>query len=149
MEKKEFLDYEKMYDEVFAILTDSLDDDERERFYDITEDYAHHLTAGFVRDMDKYVHMKDTQLIGNFCNICEDWDITTGFIKSEVTPWGNFRDMVKSVDDGTISDEDLAKVQEWCQDWFFTAFGTFGISHNFTCLISDLEYEEKMEEEYA
>lgn len=130
-----------MYDAIVDIYTNALDEDERERYADEIEMYAEISTQGIIDDMRKYVHRKDTRMSGNFCDIREDWEYTSGFIGSDVEPWGKFDDMVKSMDDETINDEDLEKVQQWCQDWFFRAFGTWGLSYNFQTCIAELEYE--------
>lgn len=110
-----------------------------------TEDYAYMTAMETLESMKKYVHRKDTSMCGNFCNIREDWEITPEFIGSEVKPWGKFDDVIKSIDDETISDEDLKKFQTWAFDWFFRAFGTYGLTYNFGSFISDLEYERERE----
>ena len=86
---------------------------------------------------------------GNFCNIREDWECCPEFIGSEVKPWGKFDDVIKSIDDETISDKDLKKFQTWAFDWYFRAFGTFGLTYNFGEWISEMEYERKQEEQNA
>lgn len=149
MEKKEFLNQEKMYDAILEIYKDALSDEEKEKYEDFAEEYAEITVRETLDNMRTYVHKNDTKLYGNFCNIREDWEITKDFVKSDVAPWGKFSDIVASIDDGSISDEDLAKFQIWCQDWFFTAFGTFNLRYNFETLISDLEYEEEREREDA
>ena len=53
------------------------------------------------------------------------------------------------MDNDTLSDAQVKDVQTWCIDWFFYAFGTFGITYNFQSWISDLEYEREREEELA
>lgn len=141
--KKEFLNFDDVFESFINICKDAIDDDEMCKYESEMEDYVYELTRNTVHNMEIYVHKKDTHMCGNFCNIREDWEDTIGFVKSNIIPWGRFDDMVKSVDDGTISDDDLKKVQEWCLDWFFTAFGTWGIKYNFQTFIGELEYEEE------
>lgn len=149
--KKEFLNIENVYETFLNLFKDTV-----ENFgYDYgayeseTEEYAWCMAEITVDDMRKYVHRKNTRMDGNFCNIREDWEITPDFIGSEVKPWGKFDDVVKSIDDGTISDDDLEKFQTWAFDWFFRAFGTYGLTYNFGEFISVIEYEREHEKEYA
>lgn len=109
------------------------------------EDYTIFLTESTLSDMEKYCHRKDTKMCGNFCNIREDWEETQGFIQTNIQPWGKFDDVVKSIDDETISDENLEKFQEWALDWYYTAFGTFGLKYNFGDFL--MECVEEFEEE--
>lgn len=136
---KEFINFDVMYEMLVDLYNEALSPSERCDYVDIIESYAEHTANGIVRDMRKYVHQDDTKIFGNFANIREDWDYIPDFVKSKVKPFGKFDDMVKSVDDGTISDEDLAKVQEWCFAWFFTAFGTYNLKYNFLTMLSDIE----------
>ena len=140
---KEFISYKEMYSTLVELYNESLDEMEQAKYESEIEDMASCVAESIVRDMDKYVHRKDTRMNGNFCNIKEDWNFCPEFIGSEVQPWGKFDDMVKSMDDDTISDEDCKKVQTWCMDWYFRAFGTWGLKYNFQEFISELEYEEE------
>lgn len=140
---KDFINYDDMYEALKEILTDALNEDEVSKYEDEIECHAEIYAQNAVESMRKYVHQKNTRIEGNFCNIREDWEDTPEFIGSEVQPWGKFDDMVKSMDDDTISDEDCKKVQTWCMDWYFRAFGTWGLTYNFQSYISELEYEEE------
>ena len=140
---KDFLNYDSMYECIKNIYIDALNEDEVSKYEDVIEYHAEYAAQNAVESMRKYVHRKDTRMDGNFCNIREDWEDTPEFIGSEVQPWGKFDDMVKSMDDDTISDEDCKQVQTWCMDWYFRAFGTFGLKYNFQSYISELEYEEE------
>lgn len=149
--KKEFLNFENVYETFLNLFKDELKSwgDDYEQYECETEEYALCMAESTVDDMRKYVHRKNTRMDGNFCNIREDWEITPGFIGSEVKPWGKFDDVVKSIEDGTISDEDLEKFQTWAFDWFFRAFGTYGLTYNFGEFISNIEYEREHEKECA
>ena len=140
---KDFINYDDMYERIKNIYIDALNEDEVSKYEDVIEYHAEYAAQNAVESMRKYVHRKDTRMDGNFCNIREDWEDTPEFIGSEVQPWGKFDDTVKSMDDDTISDEDCKKVQTWCMDWYFRAFGTWGLKYNFQSYISELEYEEE------
>lgn len=145
---KDFLNYDNVYETFLNLFKDVIKDYELDygSFECATEAYAENTADKTLESMKKYVHMKDTRMNGNFCNIREDWESNINFVVSEVKPWGNFDDVVKSIDDETISDEDLKKFQTWALDWFFTAFGTFGLKYNFGNFISEIEYEREQEE---
>lgn len=140
---KQFLDFEVVEETLRNLYTNCIDD--ADTYEDIIEEFAYHNAEQICDDMRTYVHRKDTRMTGNFCNIREDWEETPDFIGSEVKPWGKFDEVVKSIDEDTISEEDLKKFQQWALDWFFRAFGTFNICYNFQTLVSDLEYEKEHE----
>ena len=148
---KDFLNYDNVYETFLNLFKDVIKDYwlDYGSFESETEAYAECVARKTLESMKKYVHMRDTRMNGNFCNIREDWETTYDFVMSEVKPWGNFDDVVKSIDDETISDEDLKKFQTWALDWFFTAFGTFGLKYNFGNFISEIEYEREQEEKEA
>lgn len=142
-----FLNEQKHYEMLLAIFMGVLEDHEATDYEWFAEQEAESLAASHVKDMAKYVHQSDTKIWGNFANIREDWDYIPDFVRSEVKPWGRFDDVVKSIDDKTISEEDLAKFQEWCSDWFFTAFGTRNLEYNFATDISEISYYDECERE--
>lgn len=147
-----FIDKDGMERDVLAILKGTLSDfglDGDEYYSELADEEARRLALSFSESMEKYCHMADTRMIGNFANIREDWDRIPGFVKSDVKPWGRFDDIVRSIDDRTIGAEDLEKFQQWANDWFFTAFGTWAICYNFGSLVSELEYEKEREEAVA
>lgn len=145
---KDFLNYDNVYETFLNLFKNVIKDYGLDygSFESDTEEYAECVARGALKSMKKYVHMRDTRMNGNFCNIREDWESNINFVMSEVKPWGIFDDVVKSIDDETISDEDLKKFQTWALDWFFTAFGTFGLKYNFGNFISEIEYEREQEE---
>ena len=149
MEKKDFLNYDNVYETFLNLFKEVVEDYGYD--YDYYEEevswYADNSATETLESMKQYVHQKSTRMDGNFANIREDWDDIPNFVESEVKPWGKFDDIVKSIDDGTISDEDLQKFQTWALDWFFTAFGTFGLKYNFGEFISDREYDRRREYE--
>lgn len=145
---KDFLNYDDVFETFLNLFKDQIEDYGMDYglWEDVTEEYAHDSAIETMESMKRYVHQKDTRMSGNFCNIREDWEYCPEFIDSEVKPWGCFDDVIKSIDDGTISDEDLKKFQTWAFDWFFRAFGTFGLTYNFGEWIYQLEYEREMED---
>lgn len=143
--RKEFLNRDNVY-ETFLNLFKEQTENFGYDFYTYQseiEDYTFWQTESTINDMKKYCHKKDTKMIGNLCNIREDWEVTKEFVESNIIPWGNFDDIVISIDNDTISDEDLAKFQEWAFDWFFTAFGTFGLKYNFGDWLVDCCIDEE------
>ena len=145
---KDFINYDSMLEVCMNLFTEVVEEfgyDKDSWDEEITV-YADICAQDAVDSMRKYVHRKDTRMCGNFCNIREDWEYCPEFIGSEVKPWGRFDDVIKSIDDETISDEDLAKFQTWTMDWYFTAFGTFGLKYNFGEMISEKAYEMEMED---
>lgn len=145
---KDFLNYDDVY-ETFLNLYKEVAKNYEYDYSETCEMHAEISATETLESMKKYVHQKDTRMIGNFCNIREDWEETYEFIDSEIQPWGKFDDVIKSIDDETISDEDLEKFQTWAFDWFFRAFGTWGLKYNFGSYLSELEYEREREMEDA
>lgn len=139
----EFINTEKVYEFLKEIYTGCLD--EPEEYEDLIEEYAWLNAVSIADDMRKYVHRRDTRMDGNFCNIRQDWEVTKDFIASEIEPWGLFDDVIKSIDNDTISAEDLEKFHTWCFDWFLTAFGVYNLKYNFQSFASELEYEKERE----
>ena len=143
-----FLNEQKHYETLLSIFMGVLKNSDDPTEYEwFAEQESESLAASHVKDMAKYVHQSDTKIWGNFANIREDWDYIPDFVLSEVKPWGRFDDVVKSIDDKTISEEDLAKFQQWCEDWFFTAFGTYNLEYNFGTDLGELAYYDECERE--
>lgn len=149
MERKEFLNRNDVYECFSNLFYEVVEDYGYEKCLceDLVEEEAFYLTEKTLSDMKKYVHKSDTKLCGNFCNIREDWDITKSFVESDVEPFGKFDEIIKSIDDDTISDDDLQKFQTWALDWYFTAFGTWGLKYNFGDTL--INFVEEMESEDA
>ena len=144
---KDFLNFDDVHESILGIYNSVIEDfgyEHREDFYDLAEERATFSAIGTLDSMRRYVHMKNTHINGNFCDIRDDWN-HPGFVKSEINPWGDFDAVIASIDDETISDEELEKFQTWALDWFFTAFGTFGFSYNFGTTLNERIYEEELE----
>lgn len=149
--RKDFLNYDNVYETFLNLFKEVIENYGMDygMWESETEMYAENSAMETLESMKRYVHQKSTRMDGNFCNIREDWEYTPEFIGSEIIPWGKFDDVIKSIDDDTISDEDLEKFQTWAFDWFFRAFGTWGLKYNFGTWISELEYEREQEEKDA
>jgi len=145
---KDFINYDSMLEVCMNLFTEVVEEFgyDKDLWDEEITTYADICAQDAVDSMRKYVHKKDTRMCGNFCNIREDWEYCPEFIGSEVKPWGRFDDVIKSIDDETISDEDLQKFQTWTMDWYFRAFGTFGLTYNFGEYISEKAYEMEMED---
>jgi hypothetical protein len=145
---KDFINYDSMLEVCMNLFTEVVEEFgyDKDLWDEEITTYADICAQDAVDSMRKYVHKKDTRMCGNFCNIREDWEYCPEFIGSDVKPLGRFDDVIKSIDDETISDEDLAKFQTWTMDWYFTAFGTFGLKYNFGEIISEKAYEMEMED---
>ena len=143
---KDFLNYDEVYGTFLGLFKEVIKDYGLDygSFEDDTEEYTRVTALSVLDSMKRYVH-GDTRISGNFANMYDDWEITTDFVSSEVKPWGHFRDIIESIDNETISDEDLKKFQTWALDWFFTAFGTYNLKYNFGNYISEIEYEREHE----
>lgn len=96
------------------------------------------------RDMKEYLHMQNHHMVGNFADIEGDYPahITGTRWSSEYAGDDYFRlfpQMVARLDaaeDSKQADEDRACLM----DWYFDAFGTFGIKYNFQGFLSDIAY---------
>jgi hypothetical protein len=143
----DFLNFDKMHDKIVGIYKDEAGE-LAEKYADIIDEAATMTVHGILDDMHRYVHLKDTYIPGNFCNIRQDWDVTVGFVPSSVEPWGRFDDIVARIDNGTVSASELERFQTWCQDWFFYAFGERGLRYNFYDDLMSLEEEEQYEAQY-
>lgn len=142
-----FINFDNLLEIITDLYNECLSEEEQYRYESYVEDYAYITTESTCKDMDEYVHRKDTKMWGNFANIRQDWNITKNFVESEVEPWGDFDDIIKSIDDNTICKEDLEKFQTWALDWFFTAFGTYNLKYNFNNFIYEIIDNEEQEEE--
>ena len=141
-----FINEQKHYETLLSIFMEVLEDHGDTDYEWFAEDEAERLAASHVESMKDYVHQRDTKIYGNFCDIRDDWN-RPGFVHSEIEPWGRFDDVVKSIDEKTISEQDLEKFQQWCEDWFFTAFGTYNLEYNFATDLSEIAYRDECERE--
>lgn len=103
------------------------------------------------REMKKYLHLPSQRMPGNFSDLRMDYpNHRTGtFWASEyegsVSDYLNlYPDMVARLDaaeDTKQADEDRAYLEEW----YFKAFGTFGITYNFSNDLAEIAYSLEQE----
>ena len=147
---KDFLNKESLYECIKGIYTEAIDNPQDHE--DLIDEMAYNVAEQTVEDMHIYVHRDDTHINGKFNNIRNDWDyIKQSFWVAkdenskavEIKPFGRFDDMVKGMDEGTLTDEQVEIVQTWCEGWFFETFGTYNLKYNFQTVIGEIEYEEE------
>ena len=103
------------------------------------------------REMKKYLHLPSQRMTGNFADLRMDYpNHRTGtFLASEyegsVSEYLNlYPDMVARLDaaeDTKQANEDRAYLEEW----YFKAFGTFGITYNFSNDLAEIVYNLERE----
>ena len=110
--------------------------------WDLADEIADELCKSFDTDMERYLHMEDHHIEGNFNNIKYDYE--REFEGKKLS------DIVEKFDKD-IEDEDTEEFKNWVSDnWFFETFGTFGIGYNFSNELSNFTYsrcEELQKEE--
>lgn len=101
--------------------------------------YYRDLVDGIQEDMYKYINKGgDYKIPGNFERINWSWDEDH---KNGI----KFNELRKKLLDG-IDDADTQEFSTWGIDWFFKAFGTFGITYKFRDMINDIADEYENEE---
>lgn len=101
------------------------------------------------REMKNYLHRKSQHMDGNFADLSMDYPKhITGVYWASDYDGDDYYDLypqmvarLDSAEDSEQADEDRAYLAEW----FFTAFGTFGIKYNFNETISEIAYELEKE----
>ena len=98
------------------------------------------------REMKNYLHRKSQHMDGNFADLSMDYPKhrTGTFWVSEYDGpvaeyFSLYPDMVARLDsaeDSEQADED----REYLAEWFFNAFGTFGIKYNFSNELDEIAY---------
>lgn len=110
---------------------------------------ARDFTLKVNKEMKKYLHQKDHRMIGNFANIEDDYPAhITGTAWCSEYDGDDYFDLfpqmvarLDSAEDSKQADEDRAYLREW----YFGAFGTFGIKYNFGNDLSEIAYELEQE----
>lgn len=90
-------------------------------------------------DMYKYVNSGDYAIPGNFERINWSWD-------EDHKDGIKFNELRNKLLDG-IDDADTNEFSTWAIDWFFKAFGTFGITYKFRDTVNDIAYEYEHEDD--
>ena len=111
------------------------------------ESWMVNTTISIVKDFDTYVH-GDTHIPGCLMDIKVNWNID----HNEPANSDSFKKAIEDIDlyyerleDGTFNHcDDTVRIdhetrlqifQEYAIDWFFEAFGTYGLQYNFTNFI--------------
>ena len=103
------------------------------------------------REMKKYLHLPSQRMPGNFADLRMDYpNHRTGtFFASEydgpVAEYLNlYPDMVARLDDADDS-EQANEDRAYLEEWYFKAFGTFGITYNFSNDLAEIAYSLEQE----
>lgn len=99
--------------------------------------------------MKSYLHMKEHTISGNFANIERDYPAhITGTRWSTEYDGDDYFDLfpqmvarLDAAEDSKQASEDRAYLEEW----FFSAFGTFGIEYNFNDELGEISCKLKEE----
>lgn len=102
------------------------------------------------RDMNKYLHMDNHNMDGNFADIENDYPahITGTYWSSEYAGddyYDLYPQMVARLDAAEDS-EQANEDREYLEEWYFEAFGTYNIKYNFSNELE--EVHSMMEEDY-
>lgn len=151
--KKEFIRYEDVYRELEELLLpiyrnlekEAKEDEEFELIDEETaRDYIEETAEKIVKDFDTYVH-GDTNIPGCLMDIRVNWNLDNMMAM-------NFDDVIKDIDDyykylekGLLHDviqktdyeTHLSIFQDYAFEWFFRAFGTYGLEYNFRNFVAD------------
>lgn len=147
----EWLDIEYMKSELLDILTEErnkIRDNEEDKsfFEDIytdedLEEKAEYMANEYNDDMEKFIKSKDYNIPGNFKVINHNYTMyKKGYDEFKVLPeedtWYGLVDRLEKNDQSEKTKAD----RKWLVDWFFEAFGTFGICYNFSNEVYDTMY---------
>lgn len=150
-ETKEYMNVSALADELFKLFQSEREDERKavpeegdaldhEVSDDFLREYAMEMAIGFDSDMNKYLHMKDTRIQGNFNNI--RWDYP------RENEGETFEEMVARLDANEQS-ERATKDRDYLNAWFWETFGTFGLAYNFNdlmnSLVEDFEHDKVVE----
>lgn len=98
------------------------------------------------REMKNYLHRKSQHMDGNFADLSMDYPKhrTGTFWVSEYDGpvaeyFSLYPDMVARLDSAEDSDQ-ADEDREYLAEWFFDAFGTFGIKYNFSNYLDEIAY---------
>ena len=142
---------ENLYRECLENFDDA--DELREYIADVCEKNIQSLAWEFTletnREMKKYLHRDSQHMDGNFANLYEDYPkhITGVWWASDYDGddyYDLYPQMVARLDaaeDSEQANEDRAYLEEW----YFKAFGTFGITYNFSNDLAEIAYNLERE----
>ena len=144
-----YLNTDKLTVQLQELLTESLhkmcDGEEYEGYFDWILDegdgYVENLVETINKDMCVYLHQSDHNIVGNFKNIEYDWEGTVGTHDCK----GIYLTQVVELLDNNEDNETTNEFKDFALDWFWEAFGTFGITYKFENMLSDMIYEYEQE----
>ena len=110
---------------------------------DVVEECVEILAERLNEDMNKYLHMNNHRIEGNFNNVYNDY-----IYIEERGDYKDFADMIRRLDEG-LTDEKTNEDRDWLTAWFWSTFGTFGIRYNFETELSEALYCAGQEESVA
>lgn len=101
------------------------------------------------REMKKYLHLPDQNMDGNFANLYRDYpEQITGTRWISDYEGDDYFDLypqmvarLDAAEDSEQANEDRAYLEEW----YFKAFGTFGIAYNFSNDLAEIAYSLEQE----
>ena len=102
------------------------------------------------REMNKYLHLPDQRMDGNFANLYNDYPrhVTGTFWATDYDGddyYDLYPQMVARLDSAEYS-EQANKDREYLEEWYFKAFGTYNIQYNFSNELEEIH--SMMEEDY-
>ena len=102
------------------------------------------------REMNKYLHLPDQRMDGNFANLYNDYPrhVTGTFWATDYDGddyYDLYPHMVARLDAAEDS-EQADKDREYLEEWYFKAFGTYNIQYNFSNELEEIH--SMMEEDY-
>ena len=142
---------EKLYRECLDNFDDA--DDLEEYIADVLGENMQSLAWQFTfkanREMKKYLHLPDQHMDGNFANLHRDYpEHITGTRWISDYEGDDYFDLypqmvarLDAAEDSEQANEDRAYLEEW----YFKAFGTFGIAYNFSNDLAEIVYSLEQE----
>lgn len=147
-----YINVDAMHASILELLKDELEkmDLENKEFVseelndDWIDEYSFELASEFDSDMKTYLHTDDKSIAGNFGRIDLDYcKHITGEYNSDDKL---IKDLVSRLDREDQGAQTLSDL-DYLNEWFWDAFGTFGITYNFSSLVYDMLYEYEHERE--
>ena len=142
---------ENLYNECLENFDDA--DELREYIADVCEKNIQAMAWEFAlevnREMKKYLHLPDQHMDGNFANLYLDYpEHITGTRWISDYEGDDYFDLypqmvarLDAAEDSEQANEDRA----YLEDWYFKAFGTFGIAYNFSNDLAEIAYSLEQE----
>lgn len=130
-----------IYENELNKLIDGADEKEKPYYQSVDyvlEDYIPDTVETIQKDMYKYVLGGEYAMPNNWRQINLDWD-------RDHKDGIKFSALREKLLDG-VNDADTEEFSQWGIDWFFKAFGTFGLRYNFREAVTDIVYNDMAED---